>query len=280
MSNQETNYDAKIKILMDMIDAEEFIVAKKYRTIDTDNNKYDCYFYAPKYMLVILTTNSDDETTLYDIINTSDPYNKYKSSDGTIMEVPMWDVKIPKIWFDFCKSIAIEQDADKEKQIIDNIIMMYKTHPSFMSKRDNVTNLFDTAYALLLAEKYEESIMAFKTCGEGAKEINEDYTVSTCLYNISCCYALMKNESKNNLAFEYLDKSVDEGYDNFEHAIIDSDLDFIKNKQQFADIIKKMVQKCSNELFEKYSSTYEISIFLDERNIRKNQENDNNEIEI
>jgi hypothetical protein len=271
--------DDNIITKSDVIDNEnEVITVKKYRIIDNENTKFDCYFYDSWYILVIIETTKDGDIKLHDIINVDNPNNKFVTENGNMYEVPLNDLLIPKSWLSNCKSIALHNS----EALIQDIINEFKSKPNiFLTLPDILSNTFDNSFNLLLKEKYSESIEGFNYCIIIAKEINQQYTVASSYYNIACCYALMKDDTKNEIAFEYLYKCIDEGYYNFDHTIKDADLDYIKNDHKFYDVINKMVQKCSNDLFQKYSLSYETSLFLNSKNIVKIIDFDNeNEVEI
>jgi hypothetical protein len=256
----------------------EDIIVKKYRIVDADNTKFDCYFYEPWFILVIIKTDEDGEIELYGVFNVDNPSNKFEIENGNIYEVPLNDLLISKSWLTKCKIGGLHNNSEA---LIQDIINEFKSKPNvFLTLSDIVSNTFDKSYNLLLKEKYNESIEGFNQCIIIAKEINQQYTIEISYYNIACCYALMKDNTKNELVFEYLYKCIDEGYHNFDHAIKDVDLDYIKNNHKFSDVINKMVQKCSNDLFQKYSLSYETSLFLNSKNIVKNFDSDLNEVEI
>ncbi len=58
-------------------------------------------------------------------------------------------------------------------------------------------------------------------------------------YDISCCYSL-KNDKEN--AIKYLETSILYGYNDYEHIQVDTDLDNIRNSQEFKDLMKKYFQ--------------------------------------
>ena len=56
-------------------------------------------------------------------------------------------------------------------------------------------------------------------------------------YNFACTYSLLNNRAK---ALEYLEKSVDEGYYDYNHVQEDNDLDNIRKEDKFAQITTRM----------------------------------------
>jgi len=53
-------------------------------------------------------------------------------------------------------------------------------------------------------------------------------------YGIACIYAL---QGKNDLALDFLEKSLKKGYNDWDHIDVDTDLDSIRNDKRFKKII-------------------------------------------
>ena len=152
----------------------EDITVKKYRIIDNEYTKYDCYFYNPWCILVIIETNKDGDIKLYDIINIDKPNNKYETENGNIYEIPLNDLLISKSWLANCKSVALHNS----EALIQNIINEFKSKPNiFLTLPDIISNTFDKSFNLLLKEKYNESIEGFNHCIIIAKEINQQWSI-------------------------------------------------------------------------------------------------------
>jgi tetratricopeptide (TPR) repeat protein len=77
----------------------------------------------------------------------------------------------------------------------------------------------------------EEALKAY----EKAIEINPDYHLTW--YNLACFYSLKKDKDK---ALKYLQKAIENGYNDLSHIKKDNDLDFIKNETEFKKIIDKL----------------------------------------
>lgn len=60
------------------------------------------------------------------------------------------------------------------------------------------------------------------------------------VYNIGCIYSLTGNPTE---ALKYLEKSFMQGYDNFDHIAIDTDLDNIRNLKEFKALVSKYKAK-------------------------------------
>ncbi len=92
-------------------------------------------------------------------------------------------------------------------------------------------------------EKYEFIHYAYQGLGDNEKAIeaidtiiarNEDKKGN--YYDAACMYSRMKNKEK---ALEYLEKSLESGYNRFAHIGIDHDMDFIRETTEFKSLMKK-----------------------------------------
>ena len=63
-------------------------------------------------------------------------------------------------------------------------------------------------------------------------------------YDAACLYSRMKNKEK---ALEYLEKSLEKGYNRFAHIERDYDMDFIRDSEEYKDLIKKYSEKGKKE---------------------------------
>jgi hypothetical protein len=89
-------------------------------------------------------------------------------------------------------------------------------------------SLHERAMALLRDKRYEESVAQYQKI----LQINPDDMIA--LYNITCAYSLMGDKEK---ALQYLVKSIDAGYLDFDHMERDTDLDNIRQETQYKEII-------------------------------------------
>lgn len=93
--------------------------------------------------------------------------------------------------------------------------------------RDNPTNgrgWFNLGYALHFSREHARAIHAF------GQAIQFGYRKPTSLYNIVCGYAMMGNR---DAAFEWLDKSVDAGFNIEDYVAGDRDLDNLRSDPRF-----------------------------------------------
>jgi len=100
-----------------------------------------------------------------------------------------------------------------------------RKYESFL--KDNPYNgrgWFDLGYALHYSSEHTRAIQAFE------QAIHFGYRKPTSLYNIACAHAMMGNR---NAAFEWLEKSVDAGFDIGDYINGDQDLDSLRSDPRF-----------------------------------------------
>lgn len=100
-----------------------------------------------------------------------------------------------------------------------------KTYEAFV--REHPTNgraWFNLGYALHYSREHTRAIDAFHHA------IQVDYRKPTSEYNIACGYSMMNNR---DAAFEWLDKSVSDGFDIEGYVNNDEDLDNLRSDQRF-----------------------------------------------
>lgn len=88
---------------------------------------------------------------------------------------------------------------------------------------------FFMGYCQLMEKQYDEAVKSFTT----SSELGVDRPNS--LYNVACAYSLSK---QNDKAFEYLDKAIAAGFNQFDHARTDSDLANIRSDPRFEKALK------------------------------------------
>jgi hypothetical protein len=89
-------------------------------------------------------------------------------------------------------------------------------------------SMHEQAIALLRDKSYEEAVAQYQKI----LQIDPDDMIA--LYNIACAYSLMGDKEK---AVQYLVKSIDAGYVDFEHMERDSDLDNIRHETRYKEIV-------------------------------------------
>jgi len=101
---------------------------------------------------------------------------------------------------------------------------------AFANKPDTLTLAF--LYALKGETKKTEEIIPFII----AKQCSIEKCNCVNLYNVACLYAIVNNKEK---ALEYLEKSMQNGYDKFNWIQADYDMKNIKNLPEFNALIQK-----------------------------------------
>ncbi|HZV02698.1 MAG TPA: hypothetical protein VFF73_38680 [Planctomycetota bacterium] len=90
--------------------------------------------------------------------------------------------------------------------------------------------MFERGMDLLKANRFDDSIRAFKRC----IELRPNDPVSS--YNVACCYS-RKKDVKN--ALDWLQKSIDRGFVDLAHMSRDTDLDNIRDEDGYKELMKK-----------------------------------------
>jgi tetratricopeptide (TPR) repeat protein len=90
---------------------------------------------------------------------------------------------------------------------------------------------FGRAFSYFYKEEYEQAIEDFLESTEVHPAHPEN---STSFYNIACAYALMGDKDR---ALRYLKRSVEKGFDDFEHMQEDEDLKILRGDPRFEDML-------------------------------------------
>ncbi len=112
-----------------------------------------------------------------------------------------------------------------------------KASNSPRSPRDG-SDWYDKGMRLHHREKYAEAIAAFE------KSIEDGHNEAASSYNIACGYALMGDRNK---AFEWLKRSVDEGFDLAAYIGRDDDLDSLRTDPRWAEFKKLAREQKADE---------------------------------
>ncbi len=99
------------------------------------------------------------------------------------------------------------------------------------NKKDTVTS----CYIKMIKGEKEEAIKEMLQVMR-LTPVTDEYNYRWNLHNLACMYALAGNTAK---AFEYLDKSLQAGYDDYLHLINDRDLISLMNLPQWKSILTK-----------------------------------------
>lgn len=106
------------------------------------------------------------------------------------------------------------------------------------SEPNNGRAWFNLGYALHYSRAHARAIEAF----EHARQL--DYTRPTSMYNIACAYSML---DQRELAFEWLERAVAEGYDVNGYITADRDLDNLRSDPRFQQFIRLARTEKENE---------------------------------
>ena len=147
-----------------------------------------------------------------------------------------WD----RAFADYNKAIKIN---DRDPEFYNNRANLYALmdkHSKSLADYNQAIQLFpnyseayhNRAQTYMKQGKIDEAILDFKR----AISLNPDLVID--FYNLACAYSIKKDTTQ---ALEYLDKAVRKGYKNIEKIQTDTDLDHIRNKPAFEDILELLV---------------------------------------
>lgn len=99
----------------------------------------------------------------------------------------------------------------------------------FLSEPRNAEERYDRAYDLYHNDRYEEAANLFRRAGD------EGFRPATSYYNAACSWSLLGNAEK---ALEELERSINAGWDDFDHIADDSDFDPIRSDRRFRALLE------------------------------------------
>jgi len=124
-------------------------------------------------------------------------------------------------------------------------IQMNKDFEKYATKQDS---LFTDAYNRHDAKTFNKLLTAFISKYNDLSEAEKkpfSGNITSAYYNLSCTYALADDKK---MALAYLKKSIDAGYFNYAHILVDRDLDKIRDLKEFKSMVKPL-RKISDFLY-------------------------------
>ncbi|MCG2617072.1 transglutaminase-like domain-containing protein [Terrimonas sp. NA20] len=110
----------------------------------------------------------------------------------------------------------------------------------FRQFAEKQSGLFNKAYESRDLEKYhtllDEWNAKFSDLTNEEKRKFSNYSINA-LYNLSCTYALL---GKKQQALDYLEKSIQQGYSNYQHIQADKDLDGLRAEPRYVSMIRPL----------------------------------------
>ena len=102
----------------------------------------------------------------------------------------------------------------------------------FIREPRNAEERYERAYDFYRNDRYEEAAAMFRRAGD------EGYRPDTSYYNAACSWALLGNADN---ALAELGRSIDAGWDDFEHIADDSDFDPIRSDPRFRTLLESKI---------------------------------------
>jgi tetratricopeptide (TPR) repeat protein len=152
--------------------------------------------------------------------------------------------KLDEAISDFTKAISKVRNTRKDNLLMSRAkVFLAKTDTknayqdigaAFVYKADTMT------LAYLYALKSDQEKLNDIIIGIVAKKLKTNYREAVKLYNVACLYAIVNQKEK---ALEFLEKSLQLGYSNFNWIQVDYDMKNIKDLPAFSDLIQKYQTK-------------------------------------
>lgn len=252
MHEHNEEYEKAIPFYMEAqrIDADDFTLRRISQ----------CYYQLGDYHNALTNIQQAidlDSTKVQYIPFKADILYEMGNSKAAIAEWDKHQILYPEYGFGYYRRGWFKSLSGDEEGAIDDYNMCIALEPdasyAFASRGDAYSRLgkSEGAKADFLKvieiedtpEKYEFIHYAYQGLGDNEKAIeaidtiiarNEDKKGN--YYDAACMYSRMKNKEK---ALEYLEKSLESGYNRFAHIGIDHDMDFIRETTEFKSLMKK-----------------------------------------
>ena len=252
MNEHNEEYEKAIPFYMEAqrIDADDFTLRRISQ----------CYYQLGDYHNALTNIQQAidlDSTKVQYIPFKADILYEMGNSKAAIAEWDKHQVLYPEYGFGYYRRGWFKSLSGDEEGAIEDYNMCIALEPdasyAFASRGDAYSRLgkSEAAKADFLKvieiedtpEKYEFIHYAYQGLGDNEKAIeaidtiiarNEDKKGN--YYDAACMYSRMKSKEK---ALEYLEKSLESGYNRFAHIGIDHDMDFIRETTEFKSLMKK-----------------------------------------
>jgi hypothetical protein len=122
-----------------------------------------------------------------------------------------------------------------KRSVLNLFLRTFLPFSIFAQVDNSCQKLLEESNTVYYKKNYQEALTLFQKAEKCNKTLSSDH-----YYNGSCIASLAKNEK---LAFKYLKKAIDSGWENISHMNTDTDLDFIKTKPQFGKLINQIESK-------------------------------------
>lgn len=138
------------------------------------------------------------------------------------------EVDVETLWIVLCwNSFIKEHELSFNKQLISI------SRPKIKSVSEIIETMVNESHSLLNDKKYTECIELLK---EGFKYKHHRF-FKIIVYNISCAYALLKDDENT---FSYLNMAIESGYNDWKNAESDPDFKEYYENKTFIDLVAKM----------------------------------------
>lgn len=169
--------------------------------------------------------------------NTSSLVTLYRERANVLVNLKDYD----RAKYDFQKSISLNPEGLESPYEYGRFLYTSKTDmekgKTLLQEYIDKTKSFNSseaAYGNAILNNVDGALMKMFERLDSSRTDNDRYPWE--LHNTSCIYALLGNTKK---ALEYLDKSLEAGYNDYEHLIFDRDLASLTNLPEYSAILDK-----------------------------------------
>ena len=227
----------------------------------------ECYYQLGAYDDALFNINQAINMDSTDMSNLAKKANIYYEMGDSKSAIAEWDKVLtaqPEYYYGYYRRGWYKELSGDFDGAIEDLSMSIVLEPRYaytyvtrgdIYKKQGMNDLAEADFKKVIEledspEKYECVHYAYQGLGQYDKAIevidtiivrNEDRAGS--YYDAACLYSRMKNKEK---ALEYLEKSLEMGYNRFAHIERDYDMDFVRDSEEYKALIKKYSKKDNN----------------------------------
>lgn len=114
---------------------------------------------------------------------------------------------------------------------------LVESRPIALTEFDMFDELLDNGIKNFRETNYTEALRLFNECVEKYSQNPNSHRAA---YNIACCHSKFNNFEET---MKYLNVAFKMGYNNWSHMIMDYDVNQYKNREEFINLVKAMMEK-------------------------------------
>ena len=159
--------------------------------------------------------------------NLGEVYNSLKQFDKAVEELKISIKQSPKLYFAF-------YDISKSYDSLGEYNYAISALQAYVSREENNPYAYlDMAYHFGTTKQYDSGIYA---CQKAASLAKDSEGCSYVYYETACMYSLLNEKPE---AFDYFEKCLKNGYNDWKHITVDPDLIHVRNDGRFGEILAR-----------------------------------------